>query len=173
MHTRRAVLPALLLAVLTLSGCISSSSHVSDPSSPSQRSELAAPVSLCATQSKVDTLVVKRTPARAPGFLFSGVLRSHRVARVQEVARTLCALPRLNIKPGDATSCPAAFGVGYELLFAEPGASITPVEISSGCEFVSGIGGYRWLLSSPGFWPLLGATMGLPPGDQNWDGRPI
>lgn len=173
MKNFRLILPVLVLAGMTLSGCIFSQGQVSHTTSLSDLSELAAPVSLCAAKGNVDSLVVKRIPAFATGFLFPDVLTSKKAGRFTEVARTLCALPRLHIKPGSFTSCPAAMGVDYELLFATPRESVTPVRISSGCEFVSGIGGYRWLLSSPGFWPLLGAAMGLPPSDQDWSGGPI
>lgn len=173
MHSRRMILPALVLASLTLSGCIYSSSNASNARAPSKSNELAAPVTLCAAKGSVDALVVRRSPAYPTGFLFPDVMTSKRASRVKEVARTLCALPYLHLKAPFATSCPAALGVSYELLFATPSESITPIRISSGCEFVSGIAGYRWLLSSPGFWPLLGATMGIRLADQDWSGGPI
>lgn len=186
-HSKRGVMRgrrivALMIAGLALAGCASTQSVSAkthrDLVSPFYSScakascvvGRAAPRGLCSVTNAVDVLVVVRAPAAATGFRFPRVTASRNVLRIRQIARFLCSLPRLH-NAGKLIACPADFGISYGLQFATTSERVTPVNIdAAGCQGVAGIGGSRWLLSSPGFWPVLGAAMGLPTADQVWNG---
>jgi hypothetical protein len=79
--------------------------------------------------------------------------------QVRSVARALCALP---VMPKGTYSCPADFGIAYQLVFSAPGLTIGPISAEpGGCEVVRGVGTtVRWVAHSR-FWPTLGTAMGL------------
>jgi hypothetical protein len=169
MRASRLLVLCVAVLGLLMSGCITTTSSAPTTTTSQPNSLSAETVTVCAVQGRVNVLTLKRSGGSA-GFLFPSVVVSRNVHRIREVARTLCSLPELD-NAGKATSCPSAIGVDYFLYFGAARYSVAPIRILSGCESVSGIGGSHWLLSSPGFWPLLGAAMAIPPSDQNWNGR--
>jgi hypothetical protein len=80
-------------------------------------------------------------------------------ADAQRAARLLCALPAM---PPGAYSCPADFGVDYNVNFLVAGDTQTVSFAAAGCETVDGAV-HGWIIEGPAdFWGALGATLGLP-----------
>jgi hypothetical protein len=122
----------------------------------------AVSTSLCRSIGQVDHLVVHRVdafPQNDIHFSFPAVTIVTEVASVQDVAKVVCALPRI---PIGVMSCPADLGITYRLSFtAGEGSFPTVVVSATGCESVLGIGPARWVADSPSFWRRLGRAMGL------------
>jgi hypothetical protein len=149
------------LAVLTIvaggviGGCASAS--VTSPSS-------AAATSVCQNISRVDRLDAKRTdalPQNQSHFTFAADISTSDATQVQVAAQALCALPAM---PTGAIFCPADFGITYQLTFDAGATQFPTVTVDpSGCQTVRGLGTtVAWATTSPGFWPTLGAALGLP-----------
>ena len=121
------------------------------------------PVSLCKSIGQVDHLVVRRADEFPPNgirFSFPAVSVVTEVASVQDVAKVVCALPRI---PIGFMSCAIDLGIRYRLGFTAPDETFPAVVVSAtGCETVRGIGPIRWVGTSPEFWHRLGTAMGLP-----------
>jgi hypothetical protein len=176
----RLLIPLVIAFAVLAGGCVSSTSSSSTPTTAPRQTRSPSYATLCTdigtgTQptslaSKVVKLVVIRLPEAATGFRFPRVVVSRDDSRIRQIAKTLCSLRRLN-DAGKFVACPADVGISYVLQFSTATERLAPVRIdATGCESVTGIGGSRWLLSSPGFWPLLGAAMGLTPSEQDWNG---
>ena len=127
-------------------------------------SQLAAvATSLCRSIGQVDRLVVRRVdaiPHNGIHFSFPAVTVVTGVTSVQDVAKVVCALPRI---PATVMNCPADLGITYRLSFTAPNETFPTVVVSAtGCETVRGIGPTRSVAGSPNFWRRLGEDMGLP-----------
>ncbi len=181
LRSGRLLIPFVIAFAVLAGGCVSSTSSSSTTTTAPRQTRSPTYASVCVVSgtgtqttnsaSKVVKLVVIRLPDAATGFRFPRVLVSRDDSRIRQIARTLCSLRRLN-NAGKFIACPADFGISYVLQFSTATERLAPVKIdAAGCEFVAGIGGSRWLLSSPGFWPLVGAAMGLIPADQDWNGQ--
>lgn len=117
---------------------------------------------LCASAGTVNRLVVRRTDALPQNhfrFSFPSSVVVGEPAAVQRVARALCALPAM---PRQAMSCPADFGISYQLQFSRPHEHLRAVTLdATGCQTVHGLAQLRWVARTPGFWHILGTVMGL------------
>ena len=122
----------------------------------------AASTSLCRSIGQVDRLVVRRVdefPQNGIHFSFPAVTVVTEVSSVQDVAKVVCALPRI---PMGVMSCVIDLGIYYRLSFTTAnGAFPTVVASATGCQTVRGIGPARWVAGSPNFWRRLGKAMGL------------
>ena len=140
------------LACCALSGC-SHSVLVNDPS-------VTKDTIVCAAVSSVDRLVITRSSAKSARFTFPAEITVTEPRRVRDMARALCALP---VMPSGTFHCPPEFAISYRLIFAVGERTLKPVIVlPSGCQEVYGLGRVRWVALSPGFWPIMGATMGIP-----------
>jgi len=123
----------------------------------------AAPTSLCRSIGQVERLVVRRVdafPQNGIHFSFPAETVVTEVTSVRDVAKVVCALPRI---PATVMSCPADLGITYRLSFTAPDETFPTVVVSAtGCETVLGIGPTRWVAGSSNFWRRLGDDMGLP-----------
>ena len=170
---RRTIVTSLSAVVVLFAGPLSGTAYASHSggvphSASSLRPASSSGLSLCQLSSKVNRLIVTRNHNVNPiSFTFPATLRSSDNARVQALARALCALPK---PPSTTMYCVADFGVRYSLHFweylgneavAEPDARVVVVD-PWGCEFVTGLGNTRWTDTRPQFWTLLGAVIGLP-----------
>jgi len=117
----------------------------------------AVAASICKSIGQVDHLVVRQNGI---AFSFPAVTVVTDVRSVQDVAKVVCALPRI---PVGVMSCVIDLGIYYRLNFTAPdGTFPTVVASATGCETVRGIGPMRWAGTSPSFWHRLGTAMGLP-----------
>ena len=171
--TRRVIVASLCAVVIFFAVPLSGTAWAAHSGSPphpasSLRPESSSGLGLCQLSSKVNRLTVTRSRnANSISLVFPATVRSSDKARVQALARALCALPK---PPSTTMYCVADFGVRYSLQFreylgieavAEPVARVVVVD-PSGCEFVIGLGSTRWTDTRPQFWTLLGAAVGLP-----------
>ena len=132
------------------------------------RPSISPGLDLCQLTNIVNRLTVTRHHnANTIAFTFPATFESRDKARVQALARALCALP----KPPSATMyCTVDLGVRYSHHFwdylgneavARPIARVVVVD-PWGCEFVTGLGSTRWTDTRPQLWSVLGAAIGLP-----------
>ncbi|HEY2549819.1 MAG TPA: hypothetical protein VGI64_04515 [Streptosporangiaceae bacterium] len=113
---------------------------------------------LCANPDGASRLVLSRPamPRASSAHHYLIAVRSTVTerARVHDLARTLCALPRESSGP---INCPAAFvGDSIRLLFSTAQHAYPPIVVNrSGCQDVIGLGKVRTVARSPGFWPTF------------------
>jgi hypothetical protein len=147
------VLSAVALACSALTGCGSTASAGTGG---------GAGGSLCASNGRVDRLVVQRAdllPQNHPQFTFPAKIAVTDPGQARSVAQAACALPPM---PSGTFSCPADMGIVYRLTFSAGGKELPPVQADAGgCGMVHGIGQTRWTISFPGFWQILAAAMGI------------
>ncbi|MGD0874344.1 MAG: hypothetical protein ABSA14_05050 [Acidimicrobiales bacterium] len=121
----------------------------------------AASTSLCRSIGQVDHLVVRRVdefPRNGIHFSFPVVTAVTEVASARDVAKVVCALPRI---PMGVMSCVIDLGIYYRLGFTAANATFPTVVVgATGCQTVRGIGPTRWVADSS-FWRRLGNAMGL------------
>ena len=121
-----------------------------------------ASTSLCRSIGQVDRLVVRRVdelPQNRIHFSFPAVTVVREAASVQDVAKVVCALPRI---PMGVMSCVVDLGIYYRLSFTAADREFPTVVVdATGCQTVLGIGPTRWVAGSPNFWRRLGKAMGL------------
>jgi len=155
-----ACLTVAMIAVGTGGSAVAQAAQRSAASAP--QGAAAVQQSLCKSIGRLDRLVVRRVdafPQNNTHFSFPAVTVVEEVASVRDVAKVLCALPRI---PNTMMSCPADLGITYRLSFTAPEETIPTVVVSAtGCETVLGIGPSRWVGTSPNFWRRLGEDMGL------------
>ena len=122
----------------------------------------ASPPSLCRSIGQVDRLLVRRVdefPQNGIRFSFPARTVLSNVPSVQDVAKVVCALPRI---PIGVMSCVIDLGIYYRLSFTAGTQTFPTVVVSAtGCQTVRGIGPTRWAAGSPNFWRRLGKAMGL------------
>ena len=171
--TRRAIVASLCAVVALCAGPLSGAAWASHSSSQphpasSLRPARSSGLGLCQLTGKVNRLTVTRNHSANPiTFTFPAMIKTRDKARVQALARALCALP----KPLSTTMyCVVDLGVRYSLHFwdylgneavARPVARVVVVD-PWGCEFVTGLGSTRWTDTRPQLWTVLGAAIGLP-----------
>lgn len=166
--TRTSGMVVLVAAALVLGACGSAGGRPG----PSRPASSAHPT-LCGSVPTLDRLVVRRSdaiPQNHMRFSFPAEVTVTDAAKVRAAARALCALPEM---PTGAISCPADFGIVYQLAFFAGGRAFPAVEVdATGCQTVSGLGHVRWVARSPEFWLTLGGAMGLSsPGSAAFRGR--
>ena len=169
----RALMGALVLgSVLLLAACGSiqasgsggASGASPGPSSPSTGAP-ATQAALCREAGSVTSMeIVRSGGARIPQELQNAMpdrLTVSRPASAQQVARALCALPKM---PHGPVHCPALFiGTTYHLIFTANGRQLPTVTIeATGCQTVTGVGAVRRASTSPGFWRVLDLAAGKP-----------
>jgi hypothetical protein len=157
-----------MTAVLTaVAGCAA----VTSTTGPSVATHTSPPPhlpgTLCAAPGSVDSLTITRMdefPRNHVHFTFPpAVATSAQEART--VARAVCGLPRM---PHGVFDCPMDGGISYRLDFgasAGPGTTErhfpTVTVDATGCQQVTGAGPPRWLATTPRFWTVLGAAIGV------------
>ena len=159
---------AILLVPLVLAACgsvVAGSGAGSTGPQSAQSPDKAVPLPgpLCRSPGAVNHLVVRRTGvisrAGEQRFAFPALVTVTSAAQARTVASALCALPA---QPAGVTSCPADFGIGYQLRFAAGRHHFHVVTLqATGCEIVSGLGKPRTIAHTPGFWAVLGRAMRL------------
>ena len=169
---RRAIVASLCVVIALYAGPLSGAAWASHSSSEphpasSPRSARSSGLGLCQLTGRVNRLTVTRNHNANPiTFTFPAALKGRDKARVQALARALCALPK---PPSTTMYCVADLGVRYSLHFwdylgneavARPVARVVVVD-PWGCELVTGLGGTRWTDTRPQFWTVLGAAIGL------------
>jgi len=129
---------------------------------PGSASRSVSAPALCGSVAGLDRLVVSRTDAFPMDhfhFAFPEIVTVTDVAAVREVARVLCALPKM---PRTGLHCPADWGITYQLAFSARGRTFPVVHAdATGCQKVTGLGGARWTARSSQFWKTLGRAVGL------------
>ena len=159
----------LVAAVFVLAAC--GSAGGGDPGRSRPASSVGS--TLCGSVPTLDRLVVHRSdafPQNHMRFSFPDEVTVADVTKVRAAAQALCSLPKM---PSGTLHCPADFGIVYHLVFSAGVRALPPVEVdATGCESVRGLGLVRWVARSPGFWPTLGRSMGLPsPSSATFRGR--
>ncbi len=143
-----------LLAGLLLASC-SINPFADTPSAP-------LPL-LCRSIPSLSKLTVVRKnglPQNHMTFAFPADVTISNQIHVQNVAQALCALPM--DRSHASISCPADFGIVYELTFFNKEETFPVVSFDpSGCQFVHGLVKAQWIMQSPGFWRTLGTAMGI------------
>jgi hypothetical protein len=159
------LVPLLIAAALicaALTGCASNPVTVDPSAGTPAGAQNPAAGTLCAQAGQVDRLTMSRAdqfPQNHTRFTFPAKITITSARRAQAVARALCALP---LFPHGTFSCPADFGVSYQLSFASGATRFPVVSVDpGGCEQVSGLGATRWARSAA-FWQLLGSAAGIP-----------
>lgn len=153
----------LAMASLALVGAIATGASFSAASTTGARGAPRASTrdvqSLCSSSAAVTSFVITRSRTPNPmTFDFPSRVRVTNASRTRAVARALCALPAMP----QGILCPADFGPTYVLAFSAPGVDVATVALDpTGCQGVAGLGGSRWLARTPGFWRVLGDSMGL------------
>ena len=101
---------------------------------------------------------VDEFPRNGIHFSFPVVTAVTEVASARDVAKVVCALPRI---PMGVMSCVIDLGIYYRLGFTAANATFPTVVVgATGCQTVRGIGPTRWVADSS-FWRRLGNAMGL------------
>ncbi|HEY2549820.1 MAG TPA: hypothetical protein VGI64_04520 [Streptosporangiaceae bacterium] len=119
---------------------------------------------LCANPAGASRAVVTRTPVLHPILPQNRNLALHAVvtspAKVHDLARALCALPRM---PREPMACPMIIsGAVVRIQFSTAGRSYPQVRVqTSGCEQVTGLGPPRTVMRTPGFWLRLAHDTGV------------
>lgn len=118
----------------------------------------ATPAFVCAAISHVTGAAVDRSgsPLGPRTLSLPSRVRVLDASRAKALARLVCSLPRF---PSGVIVCAADASLRYEVTFTGAGgrADIDPY----GCQTVSGAGPPRWAARAHGFWPRLGALLGL------------
>jgi hypothetical protein len=115
----------------------------------------------CANATQIDRLTIDRLNPLHQDFHFVApaqitVTGAH---RAQTVARALCTLPPVG---HGVYSCPADWGIRYQLRFAARHHGFQPITIAAtGCRTVIGLGPVRLISGVFGFWRVLGKAAGL------------
>ena len=142
----------------------------STPAAPSEQplSPTVTPVVLptgtalvCSAPSAVDRLVITRVSVLPQRLheAFPAIINVTKPAQAQVLAQAVCALPPM---PSGLVNCPNDVGISYRLHFAAGGRGFAVVAVqTSGCTIVTGAGGTRTVMRSPGFWTILGQDVGL------------
>jgi len=120
----------------------------------------ATPVTLCQVKGRVTAFRILRGRVRNPTkFSFPNSVYVNNAASSRWAAHALCDLPSVS---AGVYNCPADTGPAYTLNFVAAGYQITKVVVDpTGCETVTGMKNDRTVSRSPGFWPVLGASMNL------------
>jgi len=146
-------LPAVAaLACIVLAGC--GHAAASDTNN-------GAGTAACANATQIDRLTIDRLNPLHQDFHFVApaqitVTGAH---RAQTVARALCTLPPVG---HGVYSCPADWGIRYQLRFAARHHGFQPITIAAtGCRTVIGLGPVRLISGVFGFWRVLGKAAGL------------
>ncbi len=118
---------------------------------------------VCRSIPSLNKLTVTRTnsfPQNHLRFMFPADVTISDQTQVQDVAKALCALPLAPSR--DMTNCPADLGLAYELTFSDKNKYFPAVSIeATGCQSVYDLVKGQWAISSPRFWRILGAAMGI------------
>jgi hypothetical protein len=102
----------------------------------------------------------------APGVIPVKIVRVTSAAQARELARAICALPRM---PRGPINCPALFLGTFRMSFTAAGFKAPAVVAQeSGCEVVTGISPVRTAAGKTAFWRLL-ARLGGPA--AGWPGH--
>jgi hypothetical protein len=159
---------ALLLVPLALAACGSvvagnGTGTGSAGAQAAQAPNKAVTAGLCADPGAVNRLVIRRTgiimQPRQQRFTFPALVTVTSAADARAVARAVCALP---MQPAGILSCPADFGIGYQLRFAAGRHHFAVVKLhAAGCEIVTGAGKPRTITHSTAFWAVLGKALRL------------
>jgi len=157
---------ALLLVPLALAACGSVvAGNGTGPAGAqlAQAPNKAVTAGLCADPGAVNHLVIRRTGVieqpRQQRFAFPALVTVSSAADARAVARAVCALPR---QPAGIMSCPADFGIGYQLRFAAGRHHFGVVKLhAAGCEIVTGAGKPRTITHSTAFWAVLAKALRL------------
>lgn len=157
---------ALLLVPLALAACgsvVAGNGTGSAGAQLAQAPNKAVTAGLCANPGAVNRLVIRRTgiivQPRQQRFTFPALVTVTSAADARAVARAVCALPR---QPAGILSCPADFGIGYQLRFAAGRHHFAVVKLRpAGCEIVTGAGRPRTITHSTAFWAVLGKALRL------------
>lgn len=163
MRDRLTICAGFLAAGLVLAACGgAAAAQMRDPARTVPRDH-AAHSSLCQAVPSLTRLVVVRSnafPQNHVLFSFPARVVVTNSAAVRKVAYALCDLPRF---PPGTYSCPADFGIDYQLQFVAGETVYRSVILdATGCGPVNGLPGpQRWTATRPGFWPAFGADIGL------------
>ncbi len=104
--------------------------------------------------------------AAAPGVIPIKIVRVTSAARARELARAICALPKM---PRGPINCPALFLGTFRMSFTAVGFKVPAVVAQeSGCEVVTGISPVRTAAGKTAFWRMLARLGGPAPG---WPGH--
>jgi hypothetical protein len=139
---------AAALACVVLAGC----GHAA-------ASTAGANMAVCANPAQVDRLTIDRLNLlHERRFFFPAQITVTDARHAQAVTRALCALPPVGHR---SFSCPADWGVRYQLRFAVRQHWFRPVTVAAtGCWLVTGLGPVR-VIPGFGFWSVLGKAAGL------------
>jgi hypothetical protein len=90
---------------------------------------------------------------------FGRVRRTSSTPRARSLARTLCALPRM---PAGVFHCPFDSALSYVIRFAAHDRTVVTATVDpAGCQVVQGLVYPRTVSKDPGFWHVLGVSLGL------------
>jgi transposase len=143
---------AAALAYVALAGC--GHAAASDATS-------GAGTAVCVNAAHVDRLTIDRLNLLHQNFHFlvPAQVTVTDAQQAQAVAKTLCALPPVGHR---SYSCPADWGIRYQLHFAASTGKLPPVTAAAtGCTMVTGLGPVRLISGLFGFWSVLGKAAGL------------
>jgi hypothetical protein len=92
-------------------------------------------------------------------FSFPAQITVTDARRARAVARALCALPLMD---GGTSACGADWGISYRLRLAAGARKLRPVTVDpTGCVTATGAGPARSIVTTSGFWQVLGVAAGL------------
>ena len=151
-HPRRWLPAAAALVCIALAGC--GHAAASDTTG-------GAGTAACANATRVDRLTIDRLNPLHQTFHFvaPAQVTVTDAGQAQAVARALCALPPVGHR---SFSCPADWGIRYQLRFAARHHWFRPVTVAAtGCTMVTGLGPVRLISGLFGFWSVLGKAAGL------------
>ena len=148
-HARAWLSAAAALACLTPAGC--GHAAASD----------TANTAVCANAARVDRLTIDRINVLHQGrFSFPARITVTDARHARAVARTLCALPRYDVS--GTTTCGPDRGISYRLRLAAGARRLRPVTVNpGGCVIATGAGPARSIVTTSGFWQVLGVAAGL------------
>lgn len=164
-HWRAAASLSLAAAITcaALAACGSTVAGKEADATASPAATVASGGGLCASTRTVQRLMVRRVnllPQNHERFTFPARVDINDPTEAQAVARAVCGLPPM---PGGAFSCPADWGIKYQLTFTADGNKLPAVTIeATGCQTVQGLSRTLWVARTPGFWNVLGKAMGVP-----------
>jgi hypothetical protein len=146
-------LPAVAaVACIVLAGC----GHAA-----ASNTGTGASTAACTNATHADRLTIDRLNLLHQNFHFvvPAQITVTDARQAQTVARALCVLPPVGHR---SYSCPADWGIRYQLRFAGRHHRFRPVTVAAtGCTMVTGLGPVRMISGLSGFWSVLGKAAGL------------
>lgn len=92
-------------------------------------------------------------------YSFGRVRRISGTAHARSLARALCALPRM---PAGVFACPFDGALRYVVRFGVHDRTVATATVDpEGCQLVQGLVHPRTVMRDPGFWHVLGVSLGL------------